>query len=520
VHAGILIMALISGFLPVTTIAGGEEHVSAAMECAQLLREDFSRIPGAATTIMGAGVVDDDPGTEAYCSVKGYIQPQIQFEIRLPTKTWNRRYLQTGCGGTCGQVNIQDCEDALERNFAVAAQNMGHVGYRDGLWASDPYLRTDYGPRSTHVTSVVAKAIIERFYGRKAAFSYLRGCSTGGREGLMAALHWPEDFDGIIAGDPAFPSRQGGIMNNWIARHLNTDDGIPVFGEESLAFLHSRVLDRCDATDGLEDGIIEDPRNCDFNLATVPVCPDGIASADCLTEQQIDAARKLYEGPRDSRTGELLYPGWVVFGSEKSWSPALNINYTDQFLRFMAFAENPPPGYSYRDFNFETDVAALEPYAAVYDPVPPHEDPDMSAFHERGGKLIVYHGWADGTVSPMTSIDFYSEVAQKLGGIDKISGWYRLFMVPGMFHCRGGDVPDQFDALSAIVAWVEKNQAPERIVASQMDGEKVLRTRPLYPYPAVARYSGTGDLNDAANWTPVRPAVMHDDDVKWIWDPD
>jgi len=516
-HAGILALAVITGMSPVALSA--EEQMSAAMECPQLLYEDFSRIPDAATTIMAAEVVGADRRAEEYCAVKGYIQPQIQFEIRLPTKTWNGRYLQTGCGGTCGVVNIEACDDALERDFAVAAQNMGHVGYRDGLWASDPYLRKDYGPRSTHVTSVVARAIIERYYGRKAAFSYLRGCSTGGREGLMAALRWPEDFDGIIAGDPAFPSRQGGIMNNWIAQHLNDDDGTPVFNQESLAFLHSLVLDKCDAVDGLQDGIIEDPRNCDFDLATVTVCPGESAAADCLTEQQINAARKLYEGPREARTGELLYPGWVVFGSETAWSPALNINYADQFLRFMAFADNPPAAYSYRDFNFETDIPALEEYAAVYDPVPPHEDPDMSAFHARGGKLIVYHGWADPTVSPLTSIDFHAEVAGKFGGAGGISDWYRLFMVPGMLHCRGGDVPDQFDMLSSMVDWVEKGQAPDVIIATQLDGQTIVRTRPLYPYPSVARYSQTGDVNDAANWRSVAPDAVHDDDIEWVWDP-
>jgi len=155
----------------------------------------------------------------------------------------------------------------------------------------------------------------------------------------------------------------------------------------------------------------------------------------------------------------------------------------------------------------------------VYDPVAPHTDPDMSAFHKAGGKLIVYHGWADGTVSPLTSVDFYSEVAQKEGGMDKLKDWYRMYMVPGMFHCRGGGVPDQFDMLSNIVAWVERNQAPESILARQMDGEKVVRSRPLYPYPTVARYSGTGDVNEAANWKPFNPLVVHDDDIKWVWDP-
>jgi hypothetical protein len=512
------IAAASSGDVTAAPASGG--HVSAAMECTQLAREDFSRIEDFPTTIMAAQAERDDGHAEEYCSVKGYIQPQIQFEMRLPTRTWNGRYLQTGCGGTCGQVNIQDCNDALAQNFAVAAQNMGHVSFRDGLWASDPALRQDYGPRSTHAMAVVAKVIIERYYGRQVAHSYLRGCSTGGREGLLAALHWPLDFNGIVAGDPAFPSRQGGIMNNWIAQHLNTDAGVPVFSEEKLAFLNARVLASCDAIDGLEDGIVEDPRNCDFDLDSVARCAADREEADCLTGQQIEAARKLYDGPRSGVSGERLYPGWVVFGSEKSWSPALNINYAEQFLRFMAFAENPPLSYTYRNFNFDTDVQKLEPYAAVYDPVAPHTDPDLSAFHAAGGKLIVYHGWADATVSPLTSIDFYAEIAGKAGGIDKIKDWYRLYMVPGMFHCRGGDVPDRFDLLASIVAWVEDGRAPEAVIARQMDGEKVVRSRPLYPYPAVARYSGAGDVDDAANWQSLAPTSQHEDDIKWVWDPD
>ncbi len=375
--------------------------------------------------------------------------------------------------------------------------------------------------------AVVGKVIIKRYYDQKVAYSYLRGCSTGGREGLLAALHWPEDFDGIVAGDPAFPSRQGGIINNWIAHHLNTDEGMPVYNKEKLAFLNSQVLKKCDAIDGLTDGIIDDPRNCDFDITVVKVCPKGKDAADCLTKPQVKAAQKLYEGPRHSRTGERLYPGWVVFGSETSWSPRLNINHADQFLRFMAYAKNPPLSYTYRDFNFDTDVTKLEEYAAVYDPVAPHTDPDMSKFRKLGGKLIVYHGWADATVSPLTSVDFYSEVTQKEGGLDKVKDWYRLYMLPGMSHCRGGDVPDTVDWLTTIVGWVENKQPPDRLVATQYEDHdrrsgkhgRLLRTRPLYPYPLVARFSGTGDINDAANWQSAEPPVVHDDDIKWAWDP-
>jgi feruloyl esterase len=515
----------------VTVCLIGAEGVSAAtavadkanqalMECAQLEQEDFTRVADAPATVLSAEVVPAESDRSEYCSVKGYIQPQIQFEIRLPTKAWNGRYFQTGCGGFCGVVNISACDDALARGFVVAANNMGHVSsIQDGLWGSDPKLRYDFGPRSTHVMAVLAKAIIERFYGESTAYSYFRGCSTGGREGLLAALHWPEDFHGVIAGDPAFPARQGGIINNWFAHSLHTDDGKLVFSDEKLAVLNSTVLEKCDAIDDLKDGIIDDPRNCNFD-ATSMACPRGKESANCLTAQQVDAAQRLYDGPRHSRTKQRLFPGYVAYGSEKFWNAAGNANYANQFLRFLAFAETPPLSYRYSDFNFDSDIVELEEYAAIYDPVAPYTDPDTSKFHKAGGKLIVYHGWADPSVPPTTTLDFYAEVAQRSGGIEKVQKWYRVFMVPGMGHCRGGGVPDTFDMLSAIVAWTEKELAPDRIVATQFDGDKVIRTRPLYPYPTVARYSGSGDVNDAANWKPVSPTTKRDDDIKWMWDPD
>jgi feruloyl esterase len=198
----------------------------------------------------------------------------------------------------------------------------------------------------------------------------------------------------------------------------------------------------------------------------------------------------------------------------------LNATYAGQFLKYLAFAENPPAAYSYRDFDFDTDVARLEELAAIYDPVPPRADPDLSAFRRAGGKLIVYHGWADPSVSPLSSLDFHAEVAAREGGFETLRDWYRVFMVPGMGHCRGGGVPDQFDMLGAIVAWVEKGQAPEVIIATQREGDRVVRTRPLYPYPVVARYSGSGDVDDAANWQPLASSRAPDDDIEWIWDPE
>jgi feruloyl esterase len=498
-------------------IASVDRNTSSAMECANLANEDLSQFQDSPASILSSRLVSATNDTGEYCAVSGYVQPQVQFELRLPTKTWNGRYLQSGCGGFCGRVNINGANDALEMGFAVAAQNMGHVGGGDELWGSVPQLRVDFGRRSTHVVALASKEIIARFYGQQPARAYFRGCSTGGREGLSEAIQFPGDFDGIVAGDPAFPGRQGGIANNWIAHQLNTPDGKLVFPEAKLDFLHAEAVKSCDAIDGVEDGIITDPRNCKFDPASLR-CAARSDGPDCLNDMQVAAAQRLYDGPRNS-SGRRLYPGYVTVGSEQSWKRSADSNFANNYLRFLAFPENPPLSYTFWNFDFDKDFAKLEQMAALYDPVAPNEDPDLSGFRERGGKLIVYHGWADLSVSPLTTVDLYAEVAQREGGIDKLKNWYRVFMISSMPHCRGGGVPDRFDMLGAVMDWVEQGKAPDRILASQMDGNAVVRTRPLYPYPTVAKYKGTGDVNDAANWEASPPPVVHDDDLKWVWDP-
>ena len=247
-------------------VARTDANLRAAIDCTAIEQHDFTRLDEAPTAIVSARLVAAANGEAAYCAVIGVVQPQVQFELRMPAETWNGRYFQTGCGGLCGNVPIQNCADAQARGFAVAAQNMGHVGHfwRDGLWASVPALREDFGRRSTHVVSVAAKAIIEHFYGARPAYSYFRGCSTGGREGLSEAQFYPEDFDGIIAGDPAFPGRQGTIANNWDAQQLLDANNQPVFTPARLQTLANAVMQSCDGLDGLADGIIGDPRVCSF----------------------------------------------------------------------------------------------------------------------------------------------------------------------------------------------------------------------------------------------------------------
>jgi feruloyl esterase len=506
--------------------AAVDARTPAAMDCAKLASVDLLGIPGAPTSVTGARLVaaeDNFPqswnrgGAPEYCDVTGYVQPQVQFELRLPTRTWNGRYLQTGCGGFCGGIHMEQCADALDGNFVVAAQNMGHVGNgeSDPIWGADPALRTDYGDRSTHVVAVVAKVIIGLYYGVDPAFSYFRGCSTGGREGLSEAVKHPEDFDGVVAGDPALPGTAGTISGLWSARLEVTRDAVETFSSAKLRNLHAAVLKACPGLDGLSDGD-PDPRDCKFDPGSV-ACPPGQDRDDCLTPHQLDVARQLYAGPRDSH-GRRLFPGYMVPGTELSWQSPPSGTLSDDYVKYLAFAQNPPAGYSMWDVDLEKDLPLTEATAALYDPVAPHAAPDLRAFSAHGGKLIVYHGWADG-LSSLETLDFWGRVVAQQGGPDSVGKWFRVFMVAGMGHCRGGGVPDKFDMLSAMVAWVEKGRAPDRLLASQVVNGAVVRTRPLFPYPTIARYGGAGDVDDAANWAPQAPAHPHEDRIDWVWAP-
>jgi hypothetical protein len=500
-------------------LAAVDSKLSIAMPCEQLATEDFTQIPEAPSSVISSKLVKAASGMPEYCDVSGFVQPQIGFELRLPTHEWNGRYFQVGCGGLCGLINIQNCGDVLARDFAVAADNMGHVSHfwKEPLWAEDPELRRDYGGRGTHVTAVAAKAIIARLYGRQPAVSYFRGCSTGGREALFEAQHYPADFDGIIAGDPAFAARLGPINNNFNARYELHRDGTPVFPPAKLQLLASAVMNTCDALDGLKDGIIDDPRACHFDIATL-ACPAGVERADCLNAEQVNSAKHIYDGVRNSK-GVRLFPGGEMFGSELGWDGINQQDIANAHLRYLGFAKNPSPTYTFRDFDFDRDMPKLEATTAIYDPVAPYTAPDLSKFHALGHKLIIYHGWADQGISPLFTLDYYAKIYGKADGIQKTRDWFRVFMVPGMHHCRGGDSPNTFDFMPSLVAWTEHGEAPAQVVATQAKDGKVLRTRPLVPYPQFVRYVGTGDVNVAANWSIHTPRVLTDDNIDYLWGP-
>jgi feruloyl esterase len=474
-------------------------------------------------TIPSVGLVP------ARCEVKAIARPtkdsEILLRVWLPVSGWNGKYLQLGSGGWAGSIDATAAVDPLRRGYAVAATDDGHASASPGAsWAvGHPEKLIDFGYRAVHETSLQAKAVVRAFFGRDAERSYFNGCSDGGREALMEAQRYPEDFDGIIAGAPA---------NNW--SHLFTGF---IWNEQAMAeapippaklpAIQNAVLAQCDALDGVKDGLIEDPRACRFDPAPL-LCKAGEAS-NCLTEAQVATLRKIYSGPKNPRTGKQIFPGWPV-GAEAvpgGWSlwilpPGIQAGFGNSYYGQAVFEQ---ANWDFRTLNFDIDVEFGDTKAG---PVLNSTNPDLRSFRDNGGKLIQYHGWGDAAISPLNSIDYYESVRAFLSRFTDARhantdpmDFYRLFMVPGMAHCGGGIGPNDFgnsrsaapadaehNILSALDAWVEGGAAPAKLIGSGKavnDPAKTL-TRPLCPYPQTAHYRGTGDPNAAENFSCALPA--------------
>ncbi|GIE82587.1 feruloyl esterase [Actinoplanes philippinensis] len=510
------------------TAADGPAVVLPRIDCAALAGQDLSGTPDA-PAVIGSATETTSPSGWPACEVKGTVAPQIQFDVLLPTETWRQRYLQTGCSAFCGSVDFfADAADGcvpLDRgDFAVATNNQGHVGVSgfDATFGADPQLRVDFGYRADHVVALVAKRLITLYYGQGPRWSYFDGCSQGGHEGLTEAQRYPHDFDGIIAGAPASLFTSLIVWSTGWHATANTDaQGRPILTAAKLPALHAAVLRECDARDGLADGQIDDPRACRFDPGRLR-CPAGADTPDCLTDAQVEAVRKLYDGPRDER-GRLMYPGGEPVGSEANWArwvtpttggaPAVAEGNATNALRYLVFP-SVRPTMTLRDLRYDSATfREVDKQAGIYDAV----NPDLTAFRAAGGKLLLWHGWADQAISPYGTIAYYHAVTQRMGGTDATRRFARLFLLPGVGHCGGGEGPDAFDALTPAVDWVEKGVAPDRLVATKrQDDDTVVRTRPVHPYPAVARYDGSGSTDEAANFVPAPPPVRYRDDIAWL----
>jgi feruloyl esterase len=547
------------------------------MPCGQLAAQDFSTLPDASLRIASATDIAGSDASPASCQVTGKIASNAQFVVQLPSTVWTGQYVQSGCGGYCGSLNPnEDCQRAFSRGAAIGYSDLGTTGMQDLSWALDEGARRDFAYVANHELAVAAKAIIAAYYGQPPAYSYFIGCSDGGREALIEAQRFPDDFDGIVAGAPAYLlSFLNSFKHTWQYRANADADGNPIITVDQSAFLHEAVLAACDELDGVADGLIFDPRACAFDPATL-LCPDSADSTGCLTQEQVEAAQQLYSAPVDAN-GVRYYPAATLpYGSELRWAggggPMGDGGNFDQMIAdvYLGSLSLPLP---WQDTNWSADtlelrprdVFALLPMASVYDA----SNPDLSAFRNRGGKLILYHGWADDSISPEGTIAYYEAVQQQMGGLEATREFTRLFMFPGVYHCSGGYGPSHFEMFTPITAWVEHGIAPEQIVATQYESDMaaagggfenptqiegaagatpstaestpatagatlatqaeqpvgmaeaapsgaVVRTLPAFAYPLQPQYTGTGDINEAQNYVPVLPPVALEDVSDWI----
>ncbi|HVG54681.1 MAG TPA: tannase/feruloyl esterase family alpha/beta hydrolase [Vicinamibacterales bacterium] len=459
-------------------------------------------VPAGTFTPPGPAAAQPNPSLTnlpAFCRVAATLRPtsdsDIKVEVWLPVSNWNGKYQAVGNGGWAGSILYAALGEALQRGYATSSTDTGHVGGTAKDMLGHPEKLIDYSYRAIHEMTVKAKTIVEAFYDRGPQLSYFVGCSAGGRQALLEAQRFPGDFNGIIAGAPAInttPMYQAARMSIPQATLKEPASYIP---PAKYPMIHQAVVNACDTLDGLKDGLIDDSRQCRFDFKAIE-CKSG-DSATCLTAPQVQAATKILSPVMHPRSGKELLPR-LEPGSELGWGvqaggPEPYNNVLDR-LKYVVFKD---PHWDWKNFNLATDLAPLE---HMDDPANA-TDPNLTAFMSRGGKLLIYHGWADQQVVPTSSINYYGEVQAATGGAGKTADWLRLFMVPGMAHCRGGDGPNTFDALTALEAWVEKGTAPNQMIASHSTKGIVDRTRPLCAYPMVARYTGTGSIDDAANFS-------------------
>jgi len=418
----------------------------------------------------------------------------------MPTSGWNHKLMGIGNGGWSGNIWYGDMSDALQRGYATSSTDTGHEGSPgDASFAlGHPEKLIDFGYRAFHETTVKAKAVLSAYYGDAPKHSYWNGCSTGGKQGLTEAQRYPRDYDGIIAGAPANFWTHLMFSGIWIGE-VTHENPISYLPKEKYSVLHKAVIEACDSLDGVKDGVLENPKKCHFD-PTVLQCKlaDG---PDCLTAAQVEAAKKIYAGPKNPRTGEQIFPG-LEPGSENVWSffagggsePPIVASH----FKYLVFHD---PNWDYRTLNFDSDVTLADKLdKGVLNAI----DPNLTEFFAQGGKLLLYHGWNDAAIAPQNTVNYYNSVVAAMGGLNKVTNSMRLFMAPGVNHCDGGDGPFDFDSILVLEQWVEKGEVPDRIVAAHFPpgahAAKPNRTRPLCPYPQVAKYKASGSTDDASNF--------------------
>ena len=493
----------------VTVSAQGTRPDLDCRELAELTDHAYSVV--SATPLGAAGE------TPARCRVVGVLPPEIAFSVVLPD-AWNGRILMTGNGGYAGTSptapsRLRRSDSVASRGFVAVYTDTGHDRTAEPLGTfalNNRQKLIDYSFRAVRLTIQTAKELAERYYGKPPNYTYWQGCSTGGRQGLMAAQRFPRDFDGIVVGAPVLNFTDTQIWGAWNAQAL---DGAPI-GLDKIDLVAEAVYERCDALDGLKDGLIDDPRACDFDPARdLARCGDS-PSEDCFSEAEIGALAKIYGGVVSR--GRVLFPGLPV-GSESAppsgrrrlsgWNgwivneegPSRQAVFAETFLRYLAF-EPDEPSFDWRELDFDSDPYRMDFVRSILDAT----DPDLTRFRDAGGKMLMYFGWADTALNPMMGVNYYENALRVTG--QETRDFFRLFMVPGMYHCGGGLGVSRADYLGVLMDWVESGEAPDRIVAARVVADRTEMTRPLCPYPEVARYDASGDPDSERSFSCVTPS--------------
>jgi feruloyl esterase len=429
----------------------------------------------------------------AFCRVAATLTPSsdsdIKIEVWLPASGWNGKLEAVGNGAWAGNISYPAMATALAAGYATVSTDTGHAGGNANFMVGHPEKLVDFEERAVHEMTVTAKAVVVEYYGNVPQKTYFNGCSTGGRQALTEAQRYPLDFDAIVAGAPANFAKRQTFGQIWLWQATHKDDA-SMLTPDKYAVLHKAVVEQCDALDGVKDGVLENPTQCKFDPKVVQC--KGADSVDCLTAPQVEAARKIYAGASSSKTHELLYPG-LQPGSENGWNQSVAarpVGYAEDFFKYIVFNNEQ---WDPKTLNYDVDVVTTDKTPTGLNAV----DADLSRFVDRGGKLLIYHGWSDPGIPPYNSVNYYQSV---LKASKNARDGVRLFMVPGMGHCGGGEGTSTFDMVSAVDQWVMTKTAPAAIPAAKMMDGKAVRTRPLCAYPAVATYKGNGSTDDAANF--------------------
>ena len=496
-----VVLAFFSTTAQAQTVAADKcDQLAASLKLPNTTVSAATAVPAGRFTPPGGGQTAALANLPAFCRVALTITPtsdsDIKTEVWLPMSGWNGKFLAVGNGAWGGSIQYGALGDGLRRGYAVASTDTGHTGPDASFAIGHPEKLIDFGYRAVHETAVQGKATAAALYGTAPRFSYFNGCSGGGRQSFMEAQRYPQDFDGIIAGAPGYDRTHGAFqsLRAMQATHKEPGSFIPA---TKYPAIHRAAVDACDEIDGLKDGLITDPTKCSFDPGVI-ACK-GADSVSCLTPPQVAAAKTIYAPVIDPKTGKQIFAG-LQPGSEMHWAAISGEQphsmYND-LARFIVFQD---ANWSYKDLDINRH---LEQARKADGGVLSATSTNLKPFVDRGGKLLIYHGWEDQNISPTMTVDYYNGVVRDMG--KSVDSSVRLFMVPGMGHCGGGDGPNTFDMIKALEMWREHGHAPASIEAAKVADGQVIRTRPLCPYPQVAKYKGTGSIDRAESFACSAP---------------